>query len=122
MIGAFRAVFAHQRRQYRRPQYLRRQYRRRHQTFSMPSSSADTRWSRGATADSALAAPTVTARIPTDVSIDVTNERRSMASFSGRKRTTPKTIRHSAEMRFLSLVSFYLPQLKYCRQINLKYG
>jgi hypothetical protein len=88
----------------------------------MPSSSADTRLSRGATADSALAAPTVTARIPTDVSIDVTNERRSMASFSGRRRTTRKTIRHSAEMRFLSLVSFYLPQLKCCRQINLKHG
>jgi hypothetical protein len=85
MIGGFRTVFAHQRRQ-----YLRRQYLRRHQTFSMPSSSADTRLSRGATADSALAAPTVTARIPIDVSIDVTNERRSMASFSGRRRTTPK--------------------------------
>jgi hypothetical protein len=104
MIGGSRTVFAHQRRQ-RWCQYRRRcQYqRRRHKTVSMLLSSADTRWSRGATAGSALAAPTMTARIPTDISTDVMNVRRSMASFSSRKRMTPKTIRHSVEMRSLSL-------------------
>jgi hypothetical protein len=33
-----------------------------------------------------MAAPTVTARVPADSSTDVTNDRRSMASFSSRKR------------------------------------
>jgi hypothetical protein len=68
MIGGSGTVFAHQ----------RRQYLRRHQTFSMPTSSADTRWSRGATAGSALAAPTAAAKISTDISTDVTNDRRSI--------------------------------------------
>jgi hypothetical protein len=75
---------AYQRRQ--RLRYQRRRYqRRRHHTVSILPLSAGAR-SRGATVDSASAAPTVTARIPADTSIDVTNDRRSIASFSSRKR------------------------------------
>ena len=59
---------------------------RRHQTVSILQLSVGTGWSRGAAAGSAIAASTVTARIPADSSTDVTNDRRSMASFSSRKR------------------------------------
>ena len=76
----------HQRRQCRRQ--CRRCQRRRHQTVSILPSSAGKTWSRDASAGSAPAIPMVAARIPDAVSSDVTNSRRSMISFSGRKRAT----------------------------------
>jgi hypothetical protein len=79
----FKPVFTHQRCQRRQ---WRRYQRRRHQTVSILRSFAGTRWSRGATAGSALAVPRVTARNPAGSSTDVMNDRRSMASFSSRKR------------------------------------
>ena len=84
--GALQPVFIHQRCQRCQRRQWRRCQRRRHQTVSIPPSSAGTRWSRGATVGSALAVPKVTARIPAGSSTDVTNDRRSMASFSSRNR------------------------------------
>jgi hypothetical protein len=62
-----------------------------HQTVSILPSSAGARRSRDASAGSALAVPMVTARIPDAVSSDVTKNRRSMTSFSGRKHTMRET-------------------------------